>query len=41
MPPAPVFEEAAPIKKKKNKKIVRQAGGQTWEDPSLLEWEEG
>ena len=26
---------------KKNKKIVRMAGGQIWEDPSLLEWDEG
>ncbi|XP_074099703.1 uncharacterized protein LOC141527878 isoform X1 [Cotesia typhae] len=27
-------------KGKKNKKIIRMAGGQTWEDPSLLEWDE-
>lgn len=26
---------------KKNKKIIRMAGGQTWEDPSLLEWDDG
>lgn len=40
-PPIPMLEEPAPSKKKKNKKIVRQAGGQSWEDPSLMEWEEG
>lgn len=27
-------------KGKKNKKIIRMAGGQTWEDPSLLEWDD-
>lgn len=26
---------------KKNKKLVRMAGGQVWEDPSLVEWEDG
>ena len=42
LPPPPVIvpEESTNSKKKKNKKTVRQAGGQTWEDPSLLEWEE-
>ncbi|KAK3909226.1 RNA-binding protein 42 [Frankliniella fusca] len=39
-PPMPLFDDMGPSKKKKNKKIVRQAGGQSWEDPSLLEWEE-
>lgn len=35
-------EESHPKGKgKKNKKIIRTAGGQTWEDPSLLEWDEG
>lgn len=35
-------EESHPKGKgKKNKKIVRMAGGQIWEDPSLLEWDEG
>lgn len=35
-------EESHPKGKgKKNKKIIRMAGGQTWEDPSLLEWDEG
>lgn len=35
-------EETHPKGKgKKNKKIVRMAGGQIWEDPSLLEWDEG
>lgn len=35
-------EETHPKGKgKKNKKIIRMAGGQTWEDPSLLEWDEG
>ncbi|XP_008209983.1 RNA-binding protein 42 [Nasonia vitripennis] len=34
-------EESHPKGKgKKNKKIIRMAGGQTWEDPSLLEWDE-
>lgn len=28
-------------KDKKNKKIVRTAGGQVWEDNTLLEWETG
>lgn len=28
-------------KGKKSKKIIRMAGGQTWEDPSLLEWDDG
>ncbi|XP_011315494.1 RNA-binding protein 42 [Fopius arisanus] len=27
-------------KGKKNKKIIRMAGGQTWEDQSLLEWDD-
>ncbi|KAG8320882.1 RNA-binding protein 42 [Homalodisca vitripennis] len=27
-------------KDKKNKKFIRTAGGQTWEDASLMEWEE-
>lgn len=27
--------------KKRNKKLVRTAGGQTWEDPTLGEWEDG
>lgn len=41
MPPIPIMEDIVPTKtKKKNKKIVRQAGGQAWEDASLLEWEE-
>lgn len=35
-------EECHPKGKgKKNKKIIRMAGGQTWEDPSLLEWDDG
>lgn len=35
-------EESHPKgKSKKNKKIIRQAGGQTWEDQSLLDWDEG
>lgn len=34
-------EECHPKGKgKKNKKIIRMAGGQTWEDPSLLEWDD-
>ncbi|XP_057334967.1 RNA-binding protein 42 [Microplitis mediator] len=34
-------EESHPKGKgKKNKKIIRMAGGQTWEDQSLLEWDE-
>ncbi|XP_012254500.2 RNA-binding protein 42 [Athalia rosae] len=34
-------EETHPKGKgKKNKKIIRMAGGQTWEDTSLLEWDE-
>jgi hypothetical protein len=28
-------------KEKKNKKMIRMAGGQIWEDNSLLEWEDG
>ncbi|XP_026281094.1 RNA-binding protein 42 [Frankliniella occidentalis] len=39
-PPMPLMDDIGPSKKKKNKKIVRQAGGQSWEDASLLEWEE-
>jgi len=39
------MEEAIPTpgrkKEKKNKKIIRMAGGQIWEDNSLLEWEDG
>jgi hypothetical protein len=38
-------EETAPTpgrkKEKKNKKIIRMAGGQIWEDNSLLDWEDG
>lgn len=35
-------EESHPKGKgKKNKKIIRMAGGQTWEDQSLLEWDDG
>lgn len=35
-------EETHPKGKgKKNKKIIRMAGGQTWEDQSLLEWDDG
>jgi hypothetical protein len=38
-------EETTPAagrkKEKKNKKIIRMAGGQIWEDNSLLEWEDG
>ena len=35
-------EETLPKGKgKKNKKIIRMAGGQTWEDQSLLEWDDG
>lgn len=40
IPPPPMLDDMGPSKKKKNKKTVRQAGGQSWEDPSLLEWEE-
>lgn len=28
-------------KEKKNKKLIRTAGGQIWEDPTLAEWEDG
>lgn len=28
-------------KEKKPKKIIRTAAGETWEDPSLEEWEKG
>ena len=38
-------EEAIPTpgrkKEKKNKKMIRMAGGQIWEDNSLQEWEDG
>lgn len=35
-------EESHPKGKgKKNKKIIRTAGGQTWEDSSLLDWDDG
>jgi hypothetical protein len=38
-------EETTPTagrkKEKKNKKMIRMAGGQIWEDNSLLEWEDG
>jgi len=30
-----------PKKEKKSKKVVRMAGGQTWEDTSLMDWEDG
>uniref|UniRef100_A0ABD2WNF1 RNA-binding protein 42 n=1 Tax=Trichogramma kaykai TaxID=54128 RepID=A0ABD2WNF1_9HYME len=34
-------EESHSMKKgKKNKKIIRTAGGQTWEDASLLDWDD-
>lgn len=29
------------ISNKKNKKLIRTAGGHTWEDTTLGEWEEG
>jgi hypothetical protein len=39
------MEEAIPTpgrkKEKKNKKMIRMAGGQIWEDNSLQEWEDG
>ena len=41
--PDPVVE-ALPKKEKKEKKpkkIIRTAAGETWEDPSLEEWEKG
>lgn len=28
-------------KDKRNKKLIRVSGGQTWEDPTLTEWEDG
>lgn len=28
-------------KGRKNKKVLRMAGGQTWEDSSLMDWDEG
>lgn len=35
-------EETHPKGKgKKNRKIIRMAGGQTWEDQSLLDWDDG
>jgi hypothetical protein len=38
-------EETTPMpgrkKEKKNRKMIRMAGGQIWEDNSLLEWEDG
>jgi hypothetical protein len=38
-------EEATPTpgrkKEKRNKKMIRMAGGQIWEDNSLMEWEDG
>jgi len=38
--PAVIHEEPTTVKKKERKrKIVRTAGGQCWEDQSLLEWE--
>ena len=40
-----IIEEATPTtgrkKEKKNKKMVRMAGGQIWEDNSLTDWEDG
>ncbi|XP_035214231.1 RNA-binding protein 42-like isoform X1 [Stegodyphus dumicola] len=39
-PPTSINEETVVSKKKeKKKKIVRMAGGQAWEDNSLLEWD--
>ena len=44
------FQEPDPVvetlpkkekKEKKPKKIIRTAAGETWEDPSLEEWEKG
>ncbi|KAG6445685.1 RNA-binding protein 42 isoform X2 [Manduca sexta] len=42
-PPAPVIAvpeavTAKPKKEKKNRKVVRTAGGQVWEDVTLLDW---
>lgn len=42
-PPPPVMQMPEPIlykpkKEKKSRKVVRTAGGQTWEDVTLLEW---
>lgn len=34
-------QEGKTKKERKNKKLIRMAGGQTWEDPSLSEWEDG
>lgn len=42
-PAAMTYEEmyGTGKKGKKNKKLIRMAGGQVWEDPSLTEWEDG
>ncbi|CAH0714205.1 unnamed protein product, partial [Brenthis ino] len=39
-PPAPVIPETVPKvkKEKKHRKVVRTAGGQVWEDVTLLDW---
>ena len=41
MPEVEVEVEVRKPKKDKKKKLVRTAAGETWEDPSLEEWENG
>jgi hypothetical protein len=41
MEPMVVQPPVGKKKDKKNRKLVRTAGGTTWEDPTLGEWEEG
>ena len=36
-----VKEKSGGVNKSKNKKLLRSAGGQVWEDPSLNEWDPG
>ena len=35
------YSEGVEKQKKKNKKALRTAGGSSWSDPSLLEWDKG
>lgn len=39
--PVDIYSQTASKKDKKKKKVIRVSGGQTWEDPTLTEWEDG
>lgn len=39
--PVDIYSQSTAKKDKKKKKVIRVSGGQTWEDPTLTEWEDG